>query len=412
MPWKDLSTVEARVSFVSDYSSGLLTMTELCVKYGISRQTGYKWLGRSQAGQSLLDRSRAPHHCPHRTDARLIELILAMRHKRPTWGPDKIRHVLQKQHPAEPWPSATTMGNLFQRHGLNQARARRRRPAGEAYRAPVNSDQANAVWTCDFKGEFRLGDQQLCYPLTVADMHSRFLLGCTGLTGTSTSLAQPVFERLFREYGLPEMILSDNGTPFASSGFGGLSKLSVWWMRLGIAPMTIEPGRPQQNGRHERMHRTLKAATARPPGDDLADQQARFDGFREEFNHERPHAGLSLDCPCDHYEPSPRVMPTRLPEPAYPGHYELRRVRHSGEMKLKSKLWYLSTALSGQLVGLEEVDEGVWSVYLDRFLLARLDVRKEGVTAARRSSGCPTSVALRAPSAGQPDERECQPCSL
>lgn len=406
MPWKDRSTVESRVSFVSDFSTGLLTMSELCVKYGISRPTGYKWLGRSQAGQSLADRSRAPHGCPHRTAARLIALILGERRKHPAWGPDKIRHVLQKRHPSEAWPSATTMGNLFQRHGLSEPGRPRRRRADEAYRTPVTAQQANAVWTCDFKGEFRLGDRQLCFPLTVADMHSRFLLGCTGLTGTSTTLSQPVFARLFSEYGLPEMILSDNGTPFASSGFGGLSKLSVWWMRLGIVPMTIEPGKPQQNGRHERMHRTLKAATTRPPGDDLPDQQERFDGFVQEFNHERPHAGLSLDRPCDHYKPSPRSMPSTLPEPAYPGHYELRRVRSDGELKLKGKLWYLSTALSGQLVGLEEVDGDVWSVYLDRFLLARLDVKQGVVTAARRSLGCPTPVALRAPCAGQPNERE------
>jgi len=387
MAWKDLSIVDARVSFVSDHSAGLLNMSELCVKYGISRPTGYKWLARARAGESLADRSRVPRRCPHRTPARLVESILAERRKHPRWGPDKIRHVLQRRHPSEPWPSATTMmGNLFKRHGLCSPRRRRRR-ADDVYRGPVEADCANAVWTCDFKGEFRLGNGQLCYPLTVADKHSRFLLGCTGLTGTSTALAQPVFERLFGEYGLPQMILSDNGTPFASSGFCGLSRLSVWWMRLGIVPMTIEPGQPQQNGSHERMHRTLKAETTRPPGEDMAEQEDRFDGFRYEFDYERPHAALSLDCPCEHYTPSPRVMPKALPEPSYPGHYELRRVRHNGEIKLKGKKWYLSLALTGQMLGLEEVDEDAWSIYLDRFLLARLDVRSGTLTAARRSSG-------------------------
>lgn len=280
MPWKDLSTVDTRVCFISDHGSGLLSMSELCMKYGISRQTGYKWVGRARAGESLADRSRTPANCPHRTDASQVAVILAARHQHPRWGPDKIRRVLQRHAPEVNWPSATTMGNLFKRHGLCQPRGERRRRADSAYREAVQAQAANAVWTCDFKGEFRMGDGQLCFPLTVADMHSRFLLGCTGLTGTGAALAQPVFERLFSEFGLPGMILSDNGVPFASAGFGGLSKLSVWWIRRGIVPMTIDPGRPQQNGRHERMHRTLKAETARPPGVNARDQQRRFDAFR------------------------------------------------------------------------------------------------------------------------------------
>jgi len=412
MAWKERSIVEARVSFVTDHAKGLMSMTELCGAYGISRQTGYTWLGRARRGESLRDRSRAPRRCPHRTDAALERAIVDMRVRHPTWGPDKIRRVLSDRQPGKRWPSSTTVGEVLKRHGLVTPR-RRRRAIDQAKPTPprVQAERANDVWCGDFKGQFRLGDHRYCYPLTVSDMHSRYLLGCQALASTRVEPSRVVFERLFFEHGLPWVMLTDNGVPFATRGLGGLSALSVWWMRLGITPVTIQPGKPQQNGRHERMHRTLKAETTRPPGRAMDDQQSRFDRFRREYNHERPHAALGLDVPASRYASSPRPMPERLPEPSYPGHFEVRRVRPNGCMKWRGQERFLSEVLAGESVGLEEVDDDVWSLYLGRFWLARLRGSTGAVVAVAHASGRATPVALRAPSAARPDAPECQGCT-
>ena len=412
MPWKDQSIMESRVRFVRDYAKGLLTMRELCATYGISRPTGYKWLGRAASGQSLADRSRAPHHCPHRTPAALERAIVAERLRHPDWGPDKVRTILQRREPDKPWPSSTTMGAILKRHDLVQPRRPRRRRSAGHPAAPIRAGQSNDVWSADFKGQFRMGDRQYCYPLTVADAHSRYLIGCLGLPTTAGESARAVFERLFGAYGLPRAILTDNGGPFAChDALARLSRLSVWWVRLGILPVTIAPGKPQQNGKHERMHRTLKAATTRPPGADLADQQARFDRFRREFNHDRPHAALDQRPPTQCYRRSPRPMPAKLDEPDYPGHFEVRRVRPDGTIKFAGRRRFLSTTLAGQWIGLEEVDDGVWSVYLDWLRIARYrpgDGELVGVSPASRWAA---PLALRAHCAAQRDQPECQPCT-
>jgi transposase InsO family protein len=382
-------------------------MTELCHKYGISRTIGYKWLGRWEAGESLADRSRRPHHSPQQTPGMLEKAIVAMRIKRPSWGPDKLLEVLRRQQPDQPWPSRTTVGTILTRHDLVKPRGPRRdRSQGLPRARLLDPLEPNDVWSTDFKGEFRLGNGAYCYPLTVSDGYSRYLLGCRGLSSTAGELARPVFERIFREYGLPRVMLSDNGSPFAGSrSLVRLSRLSVWWMRLGIWPATIDPGKPHQNGRHERMHRTLKAETTRPPASNMDGQQERFDGFGQMFNHERPHAALNMRMPAEVYQPSPRPMPATLEDPDYPGHYETRRVRTSGCIKWRGALLFVSETLIGEWLGLEEIDEDVWSVWLDRFLIARLNDRTRELVGSRTAWRWPAPLALRAPAAGQRQEQ-------
>jgi len=407
MPWKELSTVQARVSFIEDYATKLFTMTELCHKYGVSRTTGYKWVKRAKAGEPLADHSRRPHHSPQQTPATLAKAIVAMRTQRPGWGPDKLLEVLRRQQPTEPWPSRTTVGTILSRHELiKPRRPRRDRSQGVPRARLLDPLEPNDVWSTDFKGEFRLGSGAYCYPLTVSDGYSRYLLGCQGLSGTAGELARPVFERIFREYGLPRVMLSDNGSPFAGSrSLVGLSRLSVWWMRLGIWPVTIDPGRPQQNGRHERMHRTLKAETTRPPALNMDGQQERFEAFGQMYNHERPHAALGMRMPAEVYQSSPRPMPAKLEDPAYPGRYETRRVRVGGCIKWRGGLLFVSEALIGELLGLEEIDEEVWSVWLDQFLIARLNDRTRELVGSRTARRWPVPLALRAPVTSQRQNR-------
>lgn len=376
MPWSETTPMTERVRFIADLESTLYTMTELCRRYGISRKTGYKWAARfvSDGPRGLEDRSRAPKSCPHRSEAQVVEALVAARQKHPRWGPRKLLAVLAKRHPDLSWPAVSTAGEILKRHGLvpSRRRRKRRKPSGRPH---IEVNSPNDLWTCDFKGQFRTGDGVYCYPLTVADHHSRYLLGCEGQLSTATVGVQAAFERLFRAKGLPKAILSDNGSPFSSRAVCGLSRLSVWWIKLGIEPLRIEPGKPSQNGAHERMHRTLKAETTRPPAADLATQQISFDTFRREFNDERPHETLELRMPAEFYEPSPRPYPDPAPAVEYPGHFEVRRVRKDGQIKWRGRWLFLSEALAGESVGLEEVDDGIWSVNFCRQLLGRFDER-------------------------------------
>jgi len=374
MPWTETDPVTERHKFILAREDGLFSMTDLCERFGISRKTGYKWLDRyrEEGIEGLQDRSRAPKHCPHQTPETVQELVIETREAHPRWGPRKLLDYLGPRHPEVALPAASTVGDILKREGLVEPRRSQRRPTHPGT-SPIEAEAPGEVWTADFKGEFRLGSSNYCYPLTIQDAHSRYLLACEALASTAHSGAEPVFERLFREHGLPKTIRTDNGGPFASKALCGLSRLSVWWIKLGIEPDRIQPGCPQQNGRHERMHRTLKAETTRPPEPTLSKQQSRFDDFRVEYNEVRPHQALKGAVPASRHARCSRTMPKRCPEPQYPGHAEVRKVSTTGEIKFKNRPLFVSAVLAGEYVGLEEVDDGVWNLLFDNVLLGRLD---------------------------------------
>lgn len=376
MAWQETDPVNERVKFVAARQSGLYSMSELCARFGISRKTGYKWAGRyaAEGVDGLKDRSHVAKHCPHRMSAEVEQALLGAREAHRTWGPRKLVPWLKGKRPELELPAPSTVGDLLERKGLVERRRKRRRDEHPGQGA-LETAAPNQVWTVDFKGEFRTRDARYCYPLTVADAHTRYLLGCDSLHSTSTAGVIPCFERMFREFGLPEAIRSDNGTPFASTAICGLSRLNVWWLKLGLVHQRIKRGKPQQNGAHERMHRTLKAETTRPPEWNAEAQQRRFDEFRREYNEERPHEALDEQPPAWHYSASAREMPSVLRAPEYPGHYETRGVRRTGEFRFRGHAIFLSEVLAGERIGLEEVDDGIWSIYFFDRLLARLDER-------------------------------------
>lgn len=378
MPWNEVTKMDERVRLVGDHSSGLYTVTELVERHGISRKTGYKWIGRygEEGVEGLRDRSCAPHSCPHQTPEWIERRVLEAREAHPRWGPKKLLAVLKKAEPELAWPVTSTVGAILKRHGLIEGRERRYRHVHPG-RPVVEAIEPNDVWSSDFKGQFRLGNREYCYPLTVLDGVSRYLVGCQGRSSVCERGAREVFERLFEEYGLPWQMLTDNGTPFSSPGLCGLSRLSVWWIKLGIQPLRIERGHPEQNGRHERMHSTLKAETTRPPGGSMRAQQRTFDRFRREYNEERPHEALDQRPPGSVYRPSERRYPRREPSVEYPGHYEVRRVKHSGEIRWQGENKFLTRALAGEWVGLEEIEDGIWSLYFSRVELCRIDERSK-----------------------------------
>jgi transposase InsO family protein len=304
----------------------------------------------------------------------VAEVLLEARRQHPSWGAGKLLDYLRLRRPELAFPVSSTTGEILKRAGLVEGK-RRRRKHPHPGSAPLETTAPNQVWCCDFKGQFPTKDGVDCYPLTVTDAHSRFLLACVALPSTQHAGVVPVFEQLFAEYGLPEAMRSDNGVPFATVALGGYSKLSVWWLKLGITHQRITPGRPEQNGRHERMHRTLKAATTRPPEADHPAQQARFDAFREEYNEERPHAALEGKTPGSQYLKSERAYPGKAPEPEYPKHFLVRRVSRAGNLRMHNKQVFVSIALTGELLGLEETEEQVWSVYFADYLLGRLHQR-------------------------------------
>lgn len=366
--------MDARVQFVTEYLSGLFTMVELSEQYGVSRKTGYKWVARyTTAGlPGLLERSRRPHLTPHAISPAVTAAVVALRRRHPRWGAKKLLAVLRREGPDRPWPSRSAICDLLRRAGLIRPRPRRRPPVHT--RLPlVPVTRPNQTWTTDFKGEFRTGDAQYCYPLTLRDGFSRFVLRCDALLNRTYAVTRPRFERAFAEYGLPDRIRSDNGGPFAAPGLGRLSRLAVWWMRLGIVPERIALGHPEQNGSHEQFHAVLKAETARPPAGTARAQQRRFDRFVREYNEERPHEALSDQPPATWYTASGRPLPPRLPPLEYPGHWEPRRVSSAGSISWAGRPVFLTEVLAGEDVALEEIDEGVWTLYFAAIPLARFD---------------------------------------
>ena len=373
MPWKETSTVELRRCFIRDYLRRFLSIADLCRDYGISRPTGYKWIRRFEAEgmEGLRDRSRKPHSCSHQVPDPIVEELVRDRKRHPTWGARKLLVRIARRHPDWHLPAPSTAHEVLKRHGLIPRRRKRpKRPHPGRPMTPM--DEPNAVWTADFKGQFKTLDGHYCYPLTVQDGFSRFLLACEGLPRATIRGTKPVFKRLFQEYGLPQRIRTDNGPPFAANSLGRISQLAVWWIRLGIIPELIEPGKPQQNGRHERMHRTLKGETARPPQPNRRAQQLCFDRFRAEFNHERPHEAIGQRCPAELYVPSSRSLPKRLPRIDYPAHFEVRKVSTNGGIRWANQWVNVSKVLEGQYIGLEEVDDGLWHIFFAHVFLGYL----------------------------------------
>ena len=360
--------MEHRLAFVTEAhtrAQRAQTMTALCAAYGISRKTGYQVLGRYQADPltGLGPRSRAPHHSPRATPLALRQIILGLRGQHPSWGPRKLRAWLQHHHAPTAWPAPSTIGTLLQRAGVPRARPPRRPGRAAAPRALTHAGAPNEVWTIDFKGWFRTGDGARCDPLTLVDEDSRFLLCCVAVRAATEPVVQHWLERTFREYGLPQVLRSDNGTPFAiTRGVVQLSRLMVWWLKLGIRPERIARGHPEQNGRHERLHRTLKQETATPPARSRCAQQRVFDRFRAVYNHERPHEALDQQPPGRRYVTSPRPFPARVASPAYPATVTVRQVRGDGSIKWQGGWRFVSQALQGEPVGLEEVADGCWRV--------------------------------------------------
>jgi putative transposase len=388
MVWMERSRMDERIQLVSEYLRGERAMTALCDDFGVSRKTAYKWVVRyhEEGPGGLVDRSRAPHEHPNRVDGTVLEALVWARREHPHWGARKLIAWLGKNQPALKMPAASTVSAILTKYGLTRARqARRRTPP---YTDPfANADVPNRVWCADFKGDFHTGDGKRCYPLTVTDACSRMLLCCTALGSTKTPPVQKLFDLAFREYGLPERLRTDNGTPFASRGAGGLSRLSIWWLKLGIQHERIEPGHPEQNGRHERMHRTLKQETIKPPAKNSRDQQSRFDAFRREYNEERPHEALGERPPNSVYKASTRSYPCKLLDVRYPEHFTLRKVAMSGRIRWKGTLLSINHALEGEWIGIESAGEADQVYYFDR-RLGFIDQRRPELGLIRPPNKC------------------------
>jgi len=375
MPWKETCVMDQRIELIGDWLKGEHSITELSFMYGVSRNTVYKWIGRYELGglEGLEERPSAPGSHPNATAQSLIDAIISARGDHPRWGPKKIGRWLRNHQPDECWPAISTTGEILKREGMVRPRKIKRRTP--PYTQPFNGcDRPNQTWSADYKGQFRTGDGRLCYPFTITDNCSRYLLICRGLPQPTLETTNPWFERAFKEYGLPEAIRTDNGSPFASVALGGLSRLSIWLIKLGIRPERIDSGHPEQNGRHERMHRTLKEETASPPKSNLVQQQMAFESFSREFNFERPHEALGQTPPASVYEPSERRYNGRVPKVEYDDDVIVRHVRHNGEIKWKGHLIYVSEVLAGEPVGLEQIDEHLWDI---RFSFHHLGILNE-----------------------------------
>lgn len=364
MPWKETCPMEQRIEMLGDWLKNESSIAKLSEMYGVSRVTIYKWLSRfkTEGPAGITERSRAPRQHPNAVPSEIVDKLVSARLSHPRWGPKKLRSLLSEQYPDEEWPALSTMSVIMKREGL--VKSRRVRHTVGAYTQPfLDCDHPNKVWSADFKGQFRTGDGKLCYPLTITDNYSRFILLCRGLQRPTHDQVKPWFEETFRRYGLPEAIRTDNGSPFASVGLGGLSRLSAWFIKLGIRPERIEKAHPEQNGRHERMHRTLKEAAATPPQANLGKQQKAFNHFVDEYNYDRPHEALDMQKPGSIYETSKRTYTSRSASIRYDSDIVVRTVRACGDIRWQGKSVYVSQALSGEQVGLlQQENEHNWEI--------------------------------------------------
>lgn len=376
MPWKECKRMDERVRFIARLLEGE-KMAPLCREFGISRVTGYKLFNRYKSCglDALNDRSRRPYRHANKLPYQVERTILGIKKAHPTWGAPKIRDKLIRQFPMIKPPAVSTVHAVLDRNGLVKRRKRRRHKAQGT--ELVGAHAPNGLWCADYKGEFKLGNRRYCYPLTISDYRSRYLLACEGLHSTKSEFAFSVFEQAFRDFGLPKAIRTDNGTPFASpNALFGLSKLAVWWLRLGIKIQRIKPGRPQQNARHERLHLTLKAEATRPASFNFLQQQERFERFTEVYNHQRPHQALGGAYPADVYTPSVRVYEPP-PQPEYPYHDRSVRVTRCGRICIGKRKINLSQVFAGQTVGIREVEDGIWLVSFLEFDIGFFD-QEEG----------------------------------
>ena len=376
MPWEKVDPLQQRFLFIAEYTKGYFSIAELARRFGISRKTAYKWINRFEDSgrnpDALIERPRIPHNSPGRTSKRATQALLELRQKHPYWGPKKLLHLAKQMHPRWKWPAKSTVNLILKKNGYIETK-RKRIKRHHPGRPLTVAQRPNHIVTADFKGQFKTLDGVYCYPLTIVDEFSRCILAIHALLSTHQQPVKTVFRQVFQTYGLPEMIRTDNGNPFASSSLGRLSYLSSWWIRLGIIPELIQPGCPQQNARHERMHKTLKKETVIPPKADLRKQQRRFDEFREEFNNVRPHEALGMMTPAEIYTPSQKRMPKRVTDVEYPPHYEVRKVSDNAGIRLHGKRVLVGRVLAGKSIGLEEIDIGIWDVYYGPIWLGRLN---------------------------------------
>ena len=386
MAWCVESVMDQRLCFIAAWLRAEEPMSSLCVRFAISRKTGYKWLNRyvGLGAAGLVARGSARHTKAPAMDPAVTGALAALREQRPTWGPRKLLARLAMEQPAVAWPAASTVGDFLHREGLSQPRARRAREPARSQPA-IAPSAANESWSADFKGWFRTGDGVRCEPLTVTDNDSRYLLACEAVPRITTAQVLPILTRLFCAHGMPRALRTDNGSPFASrTGLGGLAQLSVWLLKLDIWPDRIAPGRPDQNGRHERLHRTLGEDVARPPAATGIEQQMDFDVWREDFNTIRPHEALGQRCPAEFYAASPRCYPAKVAVWDYPADHQVRRVGGDGYIKWRDGKLYLSEALRQETVALARRDDGNWAIRFRNFDLATLtddgnEVRRSGL---------------------------------
>jgi putative transposase len=380
MPWKVINRMDIKIQLVNDWNNGYFSVTDLSQKYGVSRPTIYKWLKRYKYWgiEGLKEQSRTPKKCPNRTSKKILELVIQEKLKNRKRGPRKVRAQLKRKHPELDLPAVSTIGYWLKKEGLVERRKKRlhvppyTQPFGEC-------DAPNDIWSIDYKGQFHMKNGHICYPLTLSDNFSRFLLGCPALEGPRYVPTRHCLELIFREYGLPRAIRCDNGTPFAGRSVGGLSRLMIWWILLGIIPERIGKGCPQENGRHERMHRTLKSDALNPIARHLKEQQKAFDIFRHDYNNDRPHESLNDQMPSDYYKKSNRPYVERPHPPDYGNDYLVRHVHHSGEIKFMGRKFYLTELLAGQPVGLREIADGLWQLQFSFYALGSIDLRKNKV---------------------------------
>ncbi len=396
--------MDEKLRFVFAYERDEEPMKALCERFSISRETGYVWLRRyRQSGAAgLMEVNRAPLRHPNQTAGLIEEAVLGLRQAHMTWGPRKLKRILERDQPERRWPASSTMGEIVKRAGLVVARKKRRRT--EPYTEPLkHAVESNRVWCADFKGWFKSGDGARIDPLTISDAWSRYLLRSQAVEKTDTERVRAIFEAAFREYGLPEAIRTDNGAPFASAAVGGLSRLAVWWIKLGIVPERIEAGHPEQNGRHERMHRTLKLDLR--PAPDRRSQQRELDRFRHDYNQVRPHEALGMQTPASVYEPSPRAYPSRLPEVDYPDAMLARTIKSQGHFRWQKHDVFLSEVLWGERVGLLPFDDGCYTVYFAHVPLALFDARTRKTYRLPRAKGTQTRLSVSGAAAPETEKQ-------